>query len=199
MPTPPAHTAPLRTPPLSLPIALWAAGGVVLILAQAILRLAPIAWEPVAEGQLVGWLWLPYLGSLVFNAYAEGYRSFQKVYAPRVVARALHLARFPRWHHVLLAPLFCMGFFHATRRRLIVSWVSAAVIVGVVVAVRAFPQPWRGIVDVGVVVGLSWGAASIVVSLITALRGRPPAVSPDLPETHAPVSPVAPPVPAKAA
>jgi len=35
--------------------------------------------------------------------------------------------------------------------------------------VRRLAQPWRGIIDAGVVVGLAWGVGSVV---YYALRGR---------------------------
>ena len=41
-----------------------------------------------------------------------------------------------------------------------------------IVSVRQLPQPWRGMVDAGVVVGLTWG----VVSIITSMCVRWPAI-----------------------
>ena len=38
-----------------------------------------------------------------------------------------------------------------------ISWFMVFAIFVLVVIVRALPQPWRGIVDGGVVVGLLWG------------------------------------------
>ena len=34
------------------------------------------------------------------------------------------------------------------------------------------PQPWRGIVDVGVVIGLGWGALATLALFVAALRGH---------------------------
>jgi hypothetical protein len=49
---------------------------------------------------------------------------------------------------------------------------------------RHVPQPWRGIVDGGVVIALAWGAAAIVVFFLRAVvTGREPAASPQVPET----------------
>jgi hypothetical protein len=98
-----------------------------------------------------------------------------------VVARALHLARHPRPLHLLLAPFYCMGLVHASRRRLVTSWVLVVTIASMVVAVRFLPQPWRGMVDAGVVVGLGWGLVAILVFAARALGGRPPAVALELP------------------
>jgi hypothetical protein len=58
---------------------------------------------------------------------------------------------------MLLAPLFCMGFFNAPRRRIITSILLTLMIVIFIVAIRLLPQPWRGILDAGVVIGLAWG------------------------------------------
>jgi hypothetical protein len=153
------------------PAALWGIFGFVLILLQAIYRLAPLAWEPIASGQLETWHWGLYTFSIVFNGYSEGYKAFQLQVAPRVIARADHLASQPRLLHVILAPLFCMALFHASRRRLIISWSVYAGILVLIIAVRQLAQPWRGIVDAGVVVGLSWGVLAIIVVFVDRMRG----------------------------
>jgi hypothetical protein len=158
----------------------WGIAGVVLVLGDAVYRLLPIALElkdhalsVVESVMLVGWL--------AVTSYAEGYRGFQKQFAPRVVARALHLGAHPRPLHVALAPLYCMGLFHATRRRLVTSWVLTLAIIALVLLVRELAQPWRGIVDTGVVVGLTWGVCAIGVFTVLALRGDPMPVPPDVP------------------
>lgn len=51
----------------------------------------------------------------------------------------------------------------ATYRRLVVSW---CVVIGVVILIIVtvhLPQPWRGIVDTGVVGGLGWGTVFVFV------------------------------------
>src|SRR5690606_4264468 len=98
-----------------LSIVAWGVGGVLLLLGQAIWRLTPIALDAIHGGLTAGQIAL--CGAwIVVNGYAEGYRAFQLRFSPRVVARAVHLARHPRPLHVALAPLFCMSFFHATPR-----------------------------------------------------------------------------------
>lgn len=158
----------------------WGIAGVVLLLGEAIARLVPIARDAFAAGltpvqAAVATAWI------VAAAYTEGWRGFQRQFSPRVVARAQHLAGLRRPWLSLLAPLYCMGLIHATRRRLIGSWALAVGIVVVVLLVRGFDQPWRGIVDGGVVVGLSWGIASIAGFAVQAARGRAMPVAPDLP------------------
>lgn len=162
-------------------IVLWGVGGVLLLLAKAIVGLGGMvrgAFDhelgPLHLG--VAALWI------AFMAYTEGYRGFQQRFSPRVVRRAVHLAQAPRPWLVLLAPAYAMGLVHATRRRLVASWALLAAIVALVLLVRTLDQPWRGIVDMGVVVGLGWGCASLLALLLPALAGRTPEVDPDLPE-----------------
>jgi hypothetical protein len=103
---------------------------------------------------------------------AEGYRGFQQNFSPRVAARARHLASHPTPLRVALAPLFLMGFFGATRRRKITTWCLTLGIFLLVVAVRRLEQPWRGVVDVGVVLGLSWGLVALLVFALRAFSRR---------------------------
>ena len=160
----------------------WALLGVVALLLQAVVRLTPIAWEPIALGTLSTSEAIVYVGWVLFNAYAEGYRGFQKAFCPRVIARAHHVAQHPTPLHALLAPAFAMCLLHATRRRLIVSWSLVGGLTLLVLAVRTMPQPWRGIVDGGVVVGLGWGLLALVLGSLRALALGPPAVNLHLPE-----------------
>jgi hypothetical protein len=150
-------------------IATWGVVGVLAILIRAIWKLTPIALEPVFDGSMSSFQWFIYGAWTLINAYAEGYRGFQKAFSPRVVARAVYLGHNPKPLHVVFAPVFCMAMFHATRKRLIVAWVLLLGIVGLVIIVRMLPQPWRGIVDAGVVLGLIWGSISIVVMFARAL------------------------------
>jgi len=114
--------------------------------------------------------------------YSEGYRGFQLGFSPRIAARALWLSRNPSLLRGLLAPAFCMGFFGATKRRTLTSWCVLAGIVGIVSLVRLLPQPWRGIVDFGVVVGLTWGLLAMLVFAWQAVSRRDRfAVDPELP------------------
>ncbi len=143
----------------------WGIGGVLLLLSFAIYRLAPMALAlenlPMSQGH-----WLALLVSVIYMAYAEGYKGFHLGFAPRVVVRARYLADNPRLIHVLLAPLFCMGYIYATRKRQILSLALTMMILCFVLLMRLIPQPWRGILDAGVVVGLAFGIASIAYFLI---------------------------------
>lgn len=171
-------------------IASWGVLWVLLLLGNAVFRLAPRAIEPWQNGSMSAFQQTLWVLWALFNAYAEGYRGFQLRFSPRVVARAFHLGRNPRPLHVALALPFCMSLFHSTRRQKIVSWTLIAVIATLVILVRQVDQPWRGIVDGGVVVGLAWGMASVVVFWVRGLLGRPP-VPQDLP-SRAPIPDVVP-------
>ena len=110
--------------------------------------------------------WIALVFSVIYMAYAEGYKGFHLGFAPRVVVRARYLAANPRPLHVLLAPLFCMGYIYATPKRQILSFALTTMIICFVLIARSMPQPWRGIVDAGVVVGLGLGVLSIAYFLI---------------------------------
>lgn len=163
-------------------IASWGVLGVVGILFQALYRLTPLALEPVQRDLLAPYQWFIYVGWAVLNLYAEGYKGFQRGFNPRVIARAIHLAHHPRALHVLLAPAFCMSLFHATKKRLIVSWTLVGGLTLIVLLVRQLPQPWRGIVDIGVVTGLGYGAIHLVVAFFTTLVAREFPTTDSLPE-----------------
>ncbi|MET0413885.1 MAG: hypothetical protein ABW217_21425 [Polyangiaceae bacterium] len=155
---------------------LWGIAGIVFMLVEALLRLAPMAWEPIASGELSPLQWLVYASWVVFNGYCEGYRGFQRSFSPRAAARANLVARRGGTLDVLLAPLFCMSLFRASRRGLTVAWLLLTGIVLLVLLVKSLPQPWRGIVDGGVVVGLAWGLGSLCLSAARTLVRGPGAV-----------------------
>jgi len=146
---------------------IWGVAGVLLLLLFAVYRLAPMALD-LAERELTVWHWLALGFSTIYMAYAEGYRGFHKAFAPRVVVRAVYLKSHPKPLHVILAPLYCMGYIHATRRRQLFSIGLTLLIICFILIARTLSQPWRGILDAGVVVGLSLGILSICYFLIIA-------------------------------
>ena len=162
--------------------ALWGVSGVLLLLGGAVYRLTPLAIDAFSYD----WTWRHwFLLALMtfFMAYAEGYRAFQQGFSPRVAARARYLRDHPNFVHALLAPLFCMAYFHAPRRRRITSISVTAGIVILVVLVRLLPQPWRGIIDGSVVVGLTWGLVSLMVFGFQALTDGQFSYSPEVPKS----------------
>lgn len=148
----------------------WGVLAISAMLLQALLRLIPLAWEPLRDGQLTVLQGALYAAWVIFTAYSEGYRGFQKSFSPSCAARAVELSRRPTLLRALLAPAYLMSLFAAPRRRMISSWLLVIGITLLVILVRALPQPWRGIVDGGVVVGLGWGLLSLLACTATAFR-----------------------------
>ena len=159
--------------------ALWGAAGVAGILVFAIYRLTPIALTAIT-GRLNFFQWVVLVGTVLFMAWSEGFKGFQLRFSPRVAARTLYLARNPGFVNVVLAPVFCIGYYCASRRGLIAAWVGTLAIIILVLLVHQLAQPWRGILDAGVVVGLSWGLLSFLASLWQAFTTGEYARSPEL-------------------
>lgn len=162
----------------------WGILGVLGILGLAVWRLFPLAVGAFAAGPFGILEWVVFAGWLLFMTFAEGVKGFHRAFSPRVVARARALLDRPRFWPCLLAPFYCFGFFHATRKRMIVSWAVAGGILGLVLLVRLLPQPWRGIIDAGVVAGLGVGMGSILYYSARWLAGRPVDYPADLPEAE---------------
>eukprot|EP00931_Biecheleriopsis_adriatica_P006410 TRINITY_DN107817_c0_g1_i1.p1 TRINITY_DN107817_c0_g1~~TRINITY_DN107817_c0_g1_i1.p1 ORF type:complete len:282 (+),score=42.44 TRINITY_DN107817_c0_g1_i1:61-906(+) len=174
-------------------VQVWGALGVAAYLSYGVKKVVPIVREGVAAiTSPLQWCFL--VATVVFFAYYEGYKGFQLGFSPRVVSRAWVVseqfgedreagAAAPAWHKVL-APAFCIGYFHGTRKRVIASWCVTATIFCVVIGVRRLPNPYRAIIDAGVIVGLLWGTSSVLAIFVRSLRdGKPPDYDPSLPES----------------
>ena len=150
---------------------IWGLAGIGLLLGQAIYRLTLISL--VGLSMPLHWYhWAALAGWVLFMAYSEGYRGFQKNFSPRVAARAAYLYRHATVLRALMAPLFCMGYFHIERRRQIVVFSITLAVIGFIIGAHYLPQPWRGIVDLGVVIGLAWGLVALGVFTVQAFNGR---------------------------
>lgn len=161
--------------------AIWGILGLSVLFGSGLYRLFPYTQE-LCGMDFYWYHWLALVGSLFFMGYAEGYKGFHLKFSPRVAARALYLKNNPTLIRVLFAPLFCMGFFHATRKRKIVAYALSTMIVGLVLLVRELDQPWRGIVDAGVLLGLGWGLVSIWIFTGQAFFSKHFDVSPETPD-----------------
>jgi len=163
---------------------LWGTGGVAYILVKAIKRVLPIALEPFINNIGLTQLQLgAYISMCVWFAYVEGYKGFQTKFSPLVVSRSLTLGNSGTpIHHLLLAPFFSMGLFHATKKRMIISWSVSLGVAGIVAAVKKLPYPWRNIVDAGVVAGLTWGTISMLLGYGKAVFNNGSHTDPCLPE-----------------
>ncbi len=166
---------------LALVAVLWGVTGISLVFGSAIYRLGLISLE-IFSHPLQWYHWAALLFSVVFMGFAEGYRGFQQGYSPRVAARLLYLKHNVTPLRLLLAPLFCMGFFDIKKSRMIISYCLLVGILILVQLVHLLEQPWRGIVDGGVVVGLTWGSISIVLFILKAFFTDRFEHSPEMPE-----------------
>lgn len=139
---------------------LWGILGVSGLLLSAIYRLTPRA---LASLDFV-WSWYQWLFALVFLVfmlYSEGWRGFHQKFSPTVAARLRYLKQEGTAVDKLLAPLFGMGYFHATRRRKITSFGVTSGIIILIILVHFIPQPWRGMIDFGVIAGLGFGVVDL--------------------------------------
>lgn len=162
--------------------ALWGITGISLLLGSAIYRLSAIGLETFSY-QLDWYHWIALAVSIAFMGFAEGYRGFQQAWSPRVAARLLYLSQNASPLRTILAPLFCMGFFSIVRKRMIVTYCLTFGIVGMVLLVHQLEQPWRGIVDLGVVTGLVWGLTSLFLFTLQAFFGPRFEHSPEMPQS----------------
>lgn len=161
--------------------AYWGLAGVILLLGSAVYRLTLLAINAFSyEWHWYHWVALALI--VLFMAYAEGYRAFQQAFSPRVAARARYLRDNPNLLHAIFAPFFCMAYFHAPKRRTIVSISVTVGIIILVILVRLLPQPWRGIIDGGVVVGLAWGLISLFIFSLQAMTSEEFSYSPEVPD-----------------
>ena len=162
--------------------AAWGFGGAFAVIAFAVWRLAPVAWQSLPHLTLAQWAALSVFAA--YMLYAEGYKGFQRAFAPRVAARVLYLRQHPTALRALFAPLFVAGFFHAPRRRIVASCALTGAIVCLVVLISRLEQPWRGMVDAGVVAGLVWGLFAMLYFMAQAMtaarQGRDYGVSPEI-------------------
>jgi len=158
----------------------WGVAGVGAVLVYAALSLGAYAFQAVAVG-LSPLQWLVLVVNTAFMAWAEGYRGFQLRFSPRVAARALDLYQRPTALRLLLAPFFCVGYFGATVRLQRTVWLGTGLIVLAVLAFNRLDQPWRGILDAGVMVGLMWGTTSLLWASWATFRGRSALVPSEVP------------------
>ncbi len=166
---------------------MWGVAGVSALLGWAVVRLTPYTME-VFQLDLQWYHWALLVLNVLFMSYTEGYKGFQLGAAPRVAARVRYLYKNPNWLHVIFSPFFCSSYFYTTRRRLIARYILTAMIIMLIIAVSRFHQPWRGIADAGVLIGLAWGLIAIVYYSIKALWVDEFEYSPELPESVAGVT-----------
>ena len=161
--------------------AFWGLTGIIGLLGGAIYRLTPVALEAFAR-ELTWYHWLLAVVNVVFMAYSEGFHGFQRKFSPRVAARAKYLKAQGNLTLTIFAPLFCMGYFRAVVRVKVVAYLLTIGIVLLIFLVHQTPQPWRGIIDIGVVVGLGWGIVTLCIYSAHAFRTEDFTYSPEVAE-----------------
>ena len=161
--------------------ALWGLVGVFFILMIPIYRLTIIAVEAFSC-EFLWYHWVALVLNGLFLAHAEGYRGFQKGFSPRVAARAKYLKDHPNALYALLGPFFCMGYFCTPKKRKVFMISLTVGIIILILLIRLLSQPWRGIVDLGVVIGLTWGLISLLIFSPSAFTSEKFQHSPEVPE-----------------
>jgi len=121
------------------------------------------------------WQWLLLVISVSFFVYVEALQGFHRRWSPWVVRRCLilhgALRRSPgSLLAAILAPFFAMGFFCASRRRLVMAYTLYPAIVLLIVLVKHLPSPYHEIVDLGVAAGIGLGTLTFVYHLVVALK-----------------------------
>jgi drug/metabolite transporter (DMT)-like permease len=165
---------------------IWGLGGVLLLLLSAIVRLSPRVLE-LRNHSMSSLHWLILVVFVAYMIYAEGYKGFHRNFSPRVALRAHYILQQGKVWMCFLAPFICMGYLHATRKRQTVSIVLTLGLIGLIILVSFVPQPWRGIVDAGVVLGLATGVTSLLWFIGQVLTGnKPEGISADLPGSEYP-------------
>lgn len=158
---------------------IWGVVGITALIGSAIIRLLSNVFEGINAG-LSPSEWTALALWCVFMFITEGYQGFQKKFSPRFAARAWHLINHGRPLDIILAPLYCIGYFHAVKKRIITSWALTVSIILLVMIVRYTPQPWRGIIDSGIILGLAYGLIWIYICLVKTLRKRCYIVDPEV-------------------
>lgn len=161
---------------------LWGILGISWLFSMALYRLLPYMLElfdmPLDIVQGVALVF-----SLGFLGYGKGNLILRLRLAPRFAARVVYLRKDPTVLRVIFAPIFCMGFFYATRYRRNMSYAISIMVISLIFLVSQLEQPWRGIIDAGVVFGLVIGLISIWFCSFKAFFSNHSDASPETPDS----------------
>jgi len=152
-------------------IIIYSIGGVILIFSSAIFRLYPHVREGFSN-ELTLLQWIVLIAYLIIMIIAKGYFALHNSFVPRVINRAELLYEKGSLIDRLFAPFFCMGFFKASGKRIIISYAMLLLIITFIVSASKISQPWRGIIDLGVIVGLSMGILSLLLLGFSSLKKK---------------------------
>jgi len=140
---------------------IYSIGGIIAIFSSAIFRLYPHVKEGFSY-QFSTLNWIVMIAYLIIMIVGKGYFALYRSFVPRVINRSKILIAEGKLLDRLLAPLYCMGFFKAPIKRLIISYAMLSFIITFISSASRISQPWRGIIDLGVIVGLSIGIISLL-------------------------------------
>jgi len=146
----------------------WTLAGVGALFAWAAYRLGARGMDTLRGGLEAG-QWVALVGLVLLFVYGEGFLALDQRWVPKLVQRARRLRDEPGVLIRLLAPLYGLSLVGTERGELLRGWAGTLVVVGAVLTVRVFPEPWRGIVDLSV-------AAALVFGLVAIMRRVPHAV-----------------------
>lgn len=141
-------------------VTLWALLGVSGLFAWAVVRLGSRGIDTVRGGLEPG-EWVVGVLLVVGLAYGEGLEALDRRWVPKLVERVRRLRDDPRWLLWMLAPFYGLALIGGGRKELLRGWIGTSAVVTAVLIVRTFPEPWRGIVDLGVAAALAWGMMAI--------------------------------------
>ena len=162
--------------------AVWGVAGVIILFSppssvwfgpqQTLLMLSSIG----ITGSSWCWSWLSWF---TWKATVPSKRDFHRgLQQERVISgRTIHLCT----HYLRRSSAWPIFMHRKEESSVSGSSVTAGIIV-LVLLMRFLPQPWRGIIDAGVVMGLSWGLVALLVFSIQALTLDTFDHSPDVPE-----------------
>jgi len=149
----------------------WALVGVAALLGNAVVRLGGRGLDTVRDGLSTG-EWAVLAAVCVLFVYVEGVRALQRKWVPFVVARIEALGRRSPLLHRVLAPLHVMALVGGPGRTMLRAWTGVAAVLVAILVLRQVPDPWRGIVDVGVAAALGWGLLVLLLQAVgTQLEG----------------------------
>ena len=139
----------------------WGVGGILGVIGYGVFQLGQRAAQ-VPSYELMWYHWGVLVLTTAALIYVKAYKAFYRSLAPRIAARADQVRRHPTPLRVLLAPLYCMGYFDVdpgTQLRMVV--ITLAMIL-LVVIVSLVPEPWRAILDIAIAVALALGFGFIL-------------------------------------
>mmetsp|Transcript_1957 Transcript_1957/g.2799 ORF Transcript_1957/g.2799 Transcript_1957/m.2799 type:complete len:208 (-) Transcript_1957:1119-1742(-) len=92
------------------------------------------------------------VANILFFVYVEGYLGFYRSWAPVTANRCMLAGSLlcreqpiQSGFLILLSPLFALGYFWASKRRLVISYMLIVMIFLLAIGVRSLPQPWHAI------------------------------------------------------